>query len=120
MRYVILIIMLAAAVGKPGCASNAPQVSGVGFFDRRNVFVGDTVTITLPIDPAAGDGWRLTRFDSSIIRPQPGSGEIDGRRVTFRFTASTPGDAQVVFTRIRRERATDEQRRFRVIVRSRL
>lgn len=117
MRLILIILLGVIATG---CASNSPRVSGIGFGDRRNVLVDDTVTITLPIDPANGDGWRLTQFDSSIIRPQPGSGEIDGNRVTFRFTASTPGEAEVVFTRIRRNRATDEQRRFRVIVRSRL
>lgn len=119
-KAVVLLVSACVIAGAPGCASSDPQVSGVGLFDRRHVSVGETVTIKLPIDPAAGDGWRLTQFDSAILRPQPGSGEIDGRRVTYEFVASMPGEANLVFTRIRRERATDEERRFKVIVRSQL
>jgi len=120
MRRSIAIAFLTLFAGVLGCASSDPSVSGIGLFQRRNVFVGDNVRISLPVNPEEGEGWRLTQFDSAILRPQPGSGEVRGRSLTFIFTAAVPGEADLVFQRVRNQRTVDERRRYRVIVRGRL
>jgi len=116
----MLTLSFATLTGVGACASSDPGVSGVGFLNRRNVFVGDTVTISLPISNDEGDTWRLTKFDSSILRPRIRSGKVSGSRQSFKFTASVPGEADIVFQRVKRDRAVNEHRTYRVIVRSRL
>jgi hypothetical protein len=116
----VLLASLALAACVPACASSDPSVSGVGLFNRRNVFKGDTVTISLPADMESGDTWKITRFDSVVLRPQPGSGEFRNGRLVFRFTAAVPGTADLEFQRIRGNRSVDERRTYRVIVRDRL
>jgi len=119
-RSLSAVLLALASFVMVACASSDPSVSGIGLFDRRNVFVGDTVTISLPADPEAGDGWRLVQFDSQFLRPMAGSGEFKGSSLTFRFRAAVPGEARLVFQRIRNQRTTDERRSFNVIVRDRL
>jgi hypothetical protein len=120
IRLVTILLSLAMMTGLGACASGDPDVSGVGLFNRRNVFVGDTVTISLPVSNDEGDAWRLTKFDSAILRPQIRSGEVAGARQSFKFTASVPGEADIVFQRVKRGLAVDEHRTYRVIVRNRL
>lgn len=110
-------LLIFALAGLVACASDKPAVSGIPLFNRRSVFVGDTVTVSLPADPAAGDSWKIVSFDSSLLRPQPGSGEFRNGRLTFKFTAASPGEGNLDFQRIRANRSVDEVRRFRVIVR---
>jgi Chagasin family peptidase inhibitor I42 len=116
----LTVFSLGVLVGIVGCASGDPGVSGVGLFNRRNVFVGDTVTISLPATDENGDAWRLTGFDSSVLRPQVRSGEFDGSKQTFKFTAGVPGETDVTFQRVRAGRAVDERQTYHVIVRNRL
>jgi len=78
------------------------------------------VTISLPANAETGDTWKLTRFDSVHLRPQPGSGEFKNGRLLFKFTAAVPGEADLQFQRIRGGRSVDERRTYRVIVRDKL
>lgn len=113
------IALILAAFLTISCASE-PGVSGLGFFNRRNVFVGDNVKISLPVDSKRATSWRLSQFDSAILRPNVRSGTLENGSIHFDFTAATPGEADITFIKVENGRSTDESRTYRVIVRNNL
>lgn len=98
--FVLLTLVGGGLLG--GCASSSPQVSGVGFFNSRNVTVGEQVRITLPLTESGRGEWRIAEFDSLMLRPagRGSFGEQGGRPVQIvPFQARAPGQTQVAFER---------------------
>jgi hypothetical protein len=98
------LLLTLALVMLAGCASSGgPSVSGFPLLGSRVVSVGDDVVIRLPTTAAGGSKWRVTSFDSVMLRrahrPVLERGSNGRPEWVVRFVARTPGETEIVFTR---------------------
>lgn len=111
-----------------GCASSrsGPVIVGSIGVGTHTVSVGDEVVIRIPGDPGTGAApWRVSSYDSVMLRlaqaARPATGSDGRTQWTVRFVARTPGNSDIVLTRV--AVGTDgtgeigERRRFKIRIR---
>ena len=82
-----------------GCASDAPQMSGLAIGNVRVVGVGDLVTLRTPLTKDGGRQWQVTSYDSLYLaiadRPRLEQRSDGTYEVVTRAEARTPGETEV-------------------------
>ena len=116
-----MALALSLVFGCAASSSTEPTASGRGLGGIHRISVGDELVLHFPVSKTGAAKWRLTSFDSLMLRVTQRP-RLEARQWVLRFVARTPGETDVVVTRTATNPdgsgSIGERRRFRVRISS--